>query len=436
MMTLFNHFVQQVDLYYSKQIRFFIGFSGGLDSTVLVSLFSELQKIRPHIQIKVIHIHHGLSPNADNWAFHCQQVCHNLGLPFEVQRVQVNSKAGLEAGAREARYQAIKEHLPPTAIFVTAHHLQDQTETFFLALKRGSGLQGLGAMQPQSTVFNVPVFRPLLPFSRQQLLEYANKCNLTWIEDESNQNNYYDRNFLRNEILPLLRQRWSHFDQSVQRSAQHCIEQQQLINELLATEFQQRFNKNDRTFDVNGFTPQAKTKQNFLLRQWIAQFNLTMPSVIQLEHINRDVIFADSDRNPTYYLAPYTIRRYQQTLYLTKPFADLRQIRLEIKLDQRITLPDQLGYIKLRKSEPHFIASWTQVNHQQIEHKLPITNQPIEIRFTYAGKVRSKTGINQDIKKCWQQHKIPPWQRQRTPLVFYGNTFIAALGLFEQYITI
>lgn len=77
----------------------------------------------------------------------------------------------------------------------------------------------------------------------------------------------------------------------------------------------------------------------------------------------------------------------------------------------------------------------TQVNHQQIEHKLPITNQPIEIRFTYAGKVRSKTGINQDIKKCWQQHKIPHGTSTNS-LVFYGNTFIAALGLFEQYITI
>ena len=178
---------------------FLIALSGGLDSTVLLSLFAKLRQKRPHLQplsIRVIHIHHGLSPNADNWAKHCQNLCDQFQIPLIVERVQVDKNNGIEAGAREARYQSIKKHLQTQEMLVTAHHLNDQTETFFLALKRGSGLQGLGAMQQQSVLFGMPILRPLLGFTRPQLEDYAKKEKLNWITDESNEDNRYDRNFL------------------------------------------------------------------------------------------------------------------------------------------------------------------------------------------------------------------------------------------------
>ena len=226
---------------------FLIAFSGGLDSTALLSLLAKLRENRPHFQLRAIHIHHGLSANADHWAQHCTQLCAHLDIPLIIEKVNVDKSKGTEGGAREARYQAIVRHLQPNEMLLTAHHLQDQTETFLLALKRGSGIQGLGAMQPQSAVYNLPVFRPLLNFTRQQLEDYVRSENLPWVEDESNDDNRYDRNFLRNQVLPLLRNRWAHFDQAVRRSAQHCFEQQQLINELLADEFTQIYQKNDRT---------------------------------------------------------------------------------------------------------------------------------------------------------------------------------------------
>ena len=216
---------------------FLIALSGGLDSTVLLSLFAKLRQKQPHLpplSIRAIHIHHGLSQNADCWAKHCQDLCDQLQIPLIIERVQVDKTNGIEAGAREARYQAIKKHLQTQEMLVTAHHLNDQTETFFLALKRGSGLQGLGAMQQQSVLFGMPILRPLLGFTRTQLENYAQKEKLNWITDESNEDNRYDRNFLRNEILPKLRERWAYFDLAVQRSAQHCFEQQQLINDLLS----------------------------------------------------------------------------------------------------------------------------------------------------------------------------------------------------------
>ena len=166
-MPLFKQFQTLCDQ--TGYSRFLIAFSGGLDSTALLSLFIKLRQNRPHFKLRAIHIHHGLSSNADAWVVHCQQICTTFNVPLIVEKVQVEQTDGIEAGARQARYQAIARHLQADEILVTAHHLQDQTETFLLALKRGSGIQGLGAMQTQSIVYDLPVFRPLLSFSRQQL---------------------------------------------------------------------------------------------------------------------------------------------------------------------------------------------------------------------------------------------------------------------------
>lgn len=145
--------------------KLLIAFSGGLDSTALLSLVKKLREKRPHLSLRAIHIHHGLSPNADTWTEHCQQLCEQFAIPLIIEKVKVEMHDGIEAGAREARYQAISTHIQPNEYLVTAHHLNDQTETFFLALKRGTGLQGLGAMQKESQLFGMPILRPLLSFS-------------------------------------------------------------------------------------------------------------------------------------------------------------------------------------------------------------------------------------------------------------------------------
>ena len=150
-----EQFSQQLRQLAPNQTHFLIGFSGGLDSTALLSLVKKLSKKRPHLSLRAIHIHHGLSPNADAWTAHCQQLCEQFAIPLIIEKVKVEMHDGIEAGAREARYQAISTHIQPDEYLVTAHHLNDQTETFFLALKRGAGLQGLGAMQKESQLFGL-----------------------------------------------------------------------------------------------------------------------------------------------------------------------------------------------------------------------------------------------------------------------------------------
>lgn len=266
-MDLFSLFQAQIRTTANKLL---IAFSGGLDSTALLSLIKKLSKKRPHLSLRAIHIHHGLSPNADAWTAHCQQLCKQFDIPLIIEKVKVEMHDGIEAGAREARYQAILKHIQPDEYLVTAHHLNDQTETFFLALKRGAGLQGLGAMQKESQLFGMPILRPLLSFTRNELEDYIQQENLSWVEDESNQDNHYDRNFLRNQILPELRQRWGHFDHAVQRAAQHCFEQQQLINELLQTCFEQHILEDQKQFSLLSFLDYSlQNKPHFYACGWL-----------------------------------------------------------------------------------------------------------------------------------------------------------------------
>ncbi|MFZ7216980.1 tRNA lysidine(34) synthetase TilS [Avibacterium avium] len=425
-MTLIEQFQQQLQR--QPHSHFLIALSGGLDSTVLLALIAKLREKQPHFQLRAIHIHHGLSPNADDWACHCQQLCQQFSIPLIVEKVQLAQGMGIEAAARQARYQAIGRHILAQEILLTAHHQQDQTETFFLALKRGSGVSGLSAMKTQSAVFNFTIFRPLLPFSRQQLHQYAIENQLSWIEDESNQNNQYERNFLRNQILPQLRERWAYFDQAVQRSANHCAEQQQLLAELLQAELEKNSRKNDRTFDLTNFHKWSMLKQKALLRLWLETLQQPMPSTKQLEQLIQDVIFAETDRNPQFQLGNKILRRYQQRLYLTEIFADLRALKIPVRLNQRIELPDNLGEIRFTQTQSAIQIQW-----QGKSYQLPLTDAPISIRFAYSGKVRNAQGVHQDIKKLWQAHNVPVWQRTRTPLIFYGETFQSAVGHFQNF---
>ncbi|OOF56051.1 tRNA lysidine(34) synthetase TilS [Rodentibacter myodis] len=424
-MDLFSNFEQQLSQTTAQ--GYLIALSGGLDSTALLSLFAKYREKQPHFRLRAIHIHHGLSPNADSWVNHCQTLCDKLNIPLLIEYVQVNQRNGVEAGAREARYNAIRQHLQANELLTTAHHLNDQTETFFLALKRGSGLQGLSAMQAQSEIFGMSIFRPLLNFSREQLTDYIQREKLTWINDESNDDNRYERNFLRNQVLPLLCERWSHFDNAVQRTAQHCFEQQTLIEELLQPTFEAHC-QTKTEFHLHQFHQYSPPKQTALLRMWLAKNQCEMPSKRQLEQLIQDVISAKKEANPQFQLGKNVIRRYQSCLYLTNNFLDLRAICLEMKKSS-LTLPDNLGELYLQRLEHQFIFHW-----QEHSTVLPPTHLPIQIRFSYSGKIKHHPKRpREDIKKIWQELAVPLWLRNRIPMIFYGDQLQSAVGFFQVF---
>ena len=236
------------------QQRLLVAFSGGLDSSVLLHALAALRRQRPALQLRALHVHHGLSAFADRWVEHCRSRCADWQIPLTVTHVQVDARqGGIEAAARAARYAAFSTALTEGEALLTAQHLDDQSETFLLALKRGSGPAGLSAMAARAALGEHLLLRPLLGCSRQTLESYAQRHALTWIDDDSNQDTRFDRNFLRLQVLPQLNQRWPHFASAVARSAGLCAEQEQLLDELLAEPLQNLLAA-DRSLAIDGLT--------------------------------------------------------------------------------------------------------------------------------------------------------------------------------------
>ena len=216
---------------------FEVGLSGGLDSVVLLHLLHRMGEFR-YFDLRAVHVHHGLSTNADSWAKFCQDYCQRLNVVLRVCRVNVEKQGkGLEAAARAARYQAFSDGL--RKIIVLAHHRNDQIETFMLSAVRGRGLRGMAAMPVWRDLNEeIQIWRPLLAFSRQELAEYAQQWGLSFVEDESNEDSGYLRNWMRNQALPQWQQRIPNFEQQICANVRLLQEDLQLLDELIESEYQ------------------------------------------------------------------------------------------------------------------------------------------------------------------------------------------------------
>lgn len=407
----------QVSRQLGAQRRLLVAFSGGLDSSVLLHLLVHLRRQLPDLQLRAVHVHHGLNAFADEWVAHCQRQCAAWQLPLVVQHVQVDGRqGGIEAAARAARYTAFVATLAADEALLTAQHLDDQCETFLLALKRGSGPAGLSAMAAQTSLGNNPLLRPLLGISRLQLEDYAQRHQLAWIDDDSNQDPRFDRNFLRLQVLPLLNQRWPYFAAATARSASLCAEQEQLLDELLSEQLHSLLNE-DNALAIDGLLGCSPARRFALLRRWIALFGVTMPSREQLQRLWDEVALSRDDAEPQLQPGQYQIRRFRRRLYLLPIMADLREVCLNWSLAEPLELPDGLG--KLSSGEG------------DISLRAPQLQQKVSVRFAAQGKIRILGRTHsRSVKKLWQELSVPPWQRERTPLIYYDDQLIAALGVF------
>ncbi|MFW0699666.1 tRNA lysidine(34) synthetase TilS [Pantoea sp. R13S299] len=398
-----------------------VAFSGGLDSTVLLHQLRAWQQQYPESHLRALHVHHGLSPNADHWAAHCLRVCEQWQLPCEVLRVTVDGKEnGIEAAARTARYQAMSAALLPGDVLLTAQHLDDQCETFMLALKRGSGPAGLAAMPAARALGSHQLLRPLLNQSRQSLEAYADAHQLEWIEDESNQDPRYDRNFLRQRLLPALYQRWPHFAEATARSAALCSEQEQLLDELLAGQLAELIQP-DGSLHFPPLMAMSELRANALLRRWIAGQGGAMPSREALKRIHNEVMASREDAQPKLRFGQAELRRYRQQLYWLPLLSSLRDTELAwLDLSQPLTLPQNLG--TLRASQSRSLLRY------------PLPDEQVSVRFHAQGHVHlvGRHG-GREMKKLWQELQIPPWQRERLPLIFYNQTLICVPELFVTH---
>ena len=211
--------------------RVWIAYSGGLDSTVLLRAAAAVRERLPGA-LWAVHIDHGLHPDSGRWGEHCRVTCEDLAIPLLGRRVEVQPGRGesLEAVARAARYGEFSALLAPGDLLLTAHHQDDQAETLLLALIRGSGVHGLAAMPRGGGPGAWPAGPPPAGPRARPLEHYARTLGLTWLEDPTNREPAMDRNYLRNLVLPLMRERWPAVSATLARSAAHCAEAAVLVD--------------------------------------------------------------------------------------------------------------------------------------------------------------------------------------------------------------
>lgn len=395
--------------------RIVLALSGGMDSMVLLELLHQARKL-VSFELLPVYIHHGLSSNAGEWGKFCQQQAELRQLHCQIIPITLLTHTDLEQQARNARYQALADFITaPNHLLMTAHHADDQIETLLLALKRGAGLSGLGGMQKIRPFAAGFLVRPLLDFSRQQIVAYAAEHNLQWIEDESNNNQQFDRNFIRQQIMPLLSERWPAFVRTTSRSMLHLQTANHLLNDVIDNAVAQCCSETHLDLaKLRFFHPE---QQEHILRGWLAKSGLN-PSSQWLQTLQQQVIAARHDAEPLLLLGDYQIRRFADGLYLLKPLSTIPDdINILWQGEQTVMLPADLGNV-------YFSTN-------QRADMLPLTLETTELNIRFGllnASFKPDGKLHKPLKQWFKLWKIPPWQRGRIPLLFQQQQLVAVAG--------
>lgn len=396
-----------------------VGFSGGLDSTVLLHV---LCRLIPADKIQALHVHHGLSPRADDWVAHCVRVCHALGVVLHVERVSVVADGkGLEEAARTQRYLAFTRHLPAGGKLLLAHHRDDQVETILFRLLRGAGPRGLAGMPTRRRLGSGELLRPLLGIERTALEAWARAQGLVWIEDESNIGTDFDRNFLRHRVLPLLASRWPGLDRRLLRSAALCRDGDQLLQEVGEEDLQRLGEKSERlgwSLAVQSLQKLSRVRRANLLRIWLTHRGLPIPGHRQVAAVLDDLLPAREDAMPLVRFGGGEFRRFGERLFLLpchlSAALDVQELPWEpvapLKLPDGFVLEAQEGTGGVRLARR---GAW-------------------HVRFRCGGERCRPVGRrgSRPLKKLLQEYGLEPWLRDRIPLVYVDGELAAVGDLF------
>lgn len=398
--------------------RYWIAFSGGCDSHVLLHAMAALRSQLPQATIHAVHVNHGLQVHADSWQQHCQSVCDALAIPLHIARVNAAAQPGEspEEIARLARYAVFRELLAPEDGLLLAHHQDDQAETLMLQLLRGAGVKGLASMPMQTGFAAGWLGRPLLDVNREALRTYASQESLQWIEDPSNEDQRFDRNYLRHEIMPRLQARWPATPATLSRVAGHLAESRELLQYLAAQDWQQTKDEFNRLRLSELASLEAGRLRN-LLRYWLVdQCRVTCPDTRHLNRILHEVLPAAEDANPMVSWQGGEVRRYRGLLYALQP-QGLTDLHGEIDWDVQQTLTLN-GYQLVSRTE------------QGKGLDPEICQQPITVRYRQGGEVCKPVGRGHHhrLKKLFQEWGVPPWQRQQVPLIYAGDDIAQVVG--------
>ncbi len=399
--------------------RYWVAYSGGCDSTVLLHALATLRDQLP-LELHALHVNHNLHDAAPTWAAHCRVVCEALAIPLQEVNVDARGARGEspEAAARAARYRIFNEVLNTGDGLLLAHHRDDQAETLLLQLLRGSGPRGLAAMPVYRSQGAGWLGRPLLNFSRQDLCRYAEVEKLEWIDDPSNFDTEFDRNFLRQRVLPLLQDRWPAATTTLARAAGHQAETAELLHQLAEEDWRLTAGPRADTLRIESLLRLSAERQRNVLRYWIDAVNtLPLPDRQRLLRILTEVITAAGDAEPCIRWPGGQVRRFAGLLYLLATEPASNSTPLSWDLSGRLELGDGR------------VLQATPVTGEGLKANLP-QMATITVRFRQGGEVcrPAGRGHRHSLKNLLQEWGVPPWERCRVPLLYVNEDIAAVVG--------
>jgi tRNA(Ile)-lysidine synthase len=394
--------------------HFVIAFSGGLDSTVLLTLLAQSVPAR---YIKAIYIDHQLQAVSHDWGVHCCEFAKSLGVECEVKRCTLKDTS--EASARAARLAALSDGIAQNTIVLMAHHADDQAETLLFRLARGTGPAGLGGI-PELRAFGRGVLiRPLLHEPRSQLEAFANKQALRWVEDPTNAGSDYDRNYLRHQLLPVLKSRWPKAISQMGQLAARMQEQSSLLNELLDEKLAGCLNQ-EGALCISNWSSQKESYQASLLRRFIERHTDLRVSEAECAKVVDELILAKEDAQPVIAFGAVELRRYRDHVWCVKVSGFNKQKALD-----RFALPDDsvvagdfcvlhpLGVLTLQMAQSGWIYS----------DKVTLCEDRSGLR------IKAKNRPAKTLKSLFQEAGVPPWQRAGWPIFMRDDQIVAIPGL-------
>ncbi|KJK02102.1 tRNA(Ile)-lysidine synthetase [Pseudomonas sp. 21] len=386
-----------------------VALSGGLDSSVLLHLLAQLASRESLPAISAIHVHHGLQAVADAWPAHCQRFCDSLGVPMQVVRVQVDDGASLERAAREARYAAFAAALGEGECLLAGQHRDDQAETVLFRLFRGAGVRGLSAMTTSRPLGAGMLLRPLLGTYRAELEGYARSHGLSWVDDPSNARDDYDRNYLRNRVLPGIVQRWPSAVETISRSAEHLAEADGLLGELAQNDLISAGARNEYSgmqlpsLAIAALAELSEPRQRNALRHWLAPLARLPDSAHWAGW--RDLRDAREDAEPIWRLADGELRRAHGRLWwLANPW---------------------LGFVPVNQTwrDPSKVLSLPGNGELRFDGEAP--EGPLEVRYRQGGEVMALVGRgSRDLKRLLNEAAVPAFLRGRLPLLWRADELL------------
>ena len=398
--------------------KFTIALSGGVDSMVLLDLLSKAK--RSSDVIKAIHINHNLHESSKEWVDFAKDACKKYKLPLIIESINPKQEGfGLEAEAREQRYKKFKEIILDNECLLTAHHLDDQIETMLFRIFRGTGLDGLRSIRKKAKFGKGLLCRPLINIPREAIEQYAKLNDIKWIEDPSNKNIDFDRNYLRNNIVPSIKKRWPNAQKTITRHSSLAENNQKLLHELAKEDIGEieKFN----VLDIGILSNKSSLRINNIFRFMILKNKMGIPSLKVLENGIETLINAKSD-SPIITWDGFSIRRYKDTLYFFNPDLkqdEIRPLKMKWFIDETINLGGNRGSIQARFIKGQGIAL----------NKCP---KSLEIKYRKGGEQIKPSGhkITKSLKNLFQENNVLPWVRDQIPLFYLDEELISVGDLW------